>query len=66
MIETTVTTGKSGKTLPNKFLGTLLTLIGSNKNSVNGSHANIPNFKNCTNFARYKQNQKSCDCSTGE
>ena len=29
-------TGKSGKTLPNKFLGTLLTLIGSNKNSVNG------------------------------
>jgi hypothetical protein len=36
MIETTVTTGKSGKTLPNKFLGTLLTLIGSNKNSVDG------------------------------
>jgi hypothetical protein len=35
MIETTVTIGKSGKTLPNKFLGTLLTLIGSNKNSVN-------------------------------
>ena len=36
MIETTVTTGKSGKTLPNKFFGTLLTLIGSNKDSVNG------------------------------
>jgi Arf-GAP/Rho-GAP domain/ANK repeat/PH domain-containing protein 3 len=35
-IETTVTTGKSGKTLPNKLLGTSCTLIGSNKNSVNG------------------------------